>query len=338
MHKKLVAMMISACCMVGMTTTRANAELAKVVLARQQTLAFLPAIVMEHQKLFEKHLKAQGLGSVAVQWATFAGGNTAIDAMLSGTLQFAFTGVTPFLTLWGKTVGTDQAIRGVAALSSQPEYINTRDPNVKALKDFSSKNRIAVPAVKVSTQAVFLQMAAAQAFGKENYAKLDPLTVSLSQSDATTAVLAGKNVVDTAFVSQPFTFMLQQDPQVHTVLNSFDILGGPATLTMIWASVKFHDGNPKIYTAFLDAYKDALDIVHQHKREAAQIYLDSSHDKLPLKDVVAIISDPLVTYTMTPQNVAKSYDFLHEIGRIKAAPPKSWKDFWFSNVHDLAGS
>ncbi len=338
MYKKLTVMLVSASCIFGITTAQAQAELDKVVLARQQTLAFLPAIVMEHEKLLEKHLKKEGLDKVEVQWATFAGGNSAIDAMLSGTLQFAFTGVTPFLTLWGKTVGSSQAIKGVAALSSQPEYINTRDPDVKALKDFSDKNKIAVPAVKVSTQAVFLQMAAAQAFGKENYTKLDPLTVSMSQAAATVALLGGKDVVDTAFVSQPFTFILQRDPQVHTILNSFDILGGPATLTMIWASQKFYNDNPKIYAAFIGAYKEALDIVNQNKRNAAQIYLDSSHDKLALEDVVAIISDPLITYTMVPQNVMKSYDFLHEVGRIDAAPPKSWKDFWFPNIHDLDGS
>lgn len=338
MRSKLIMTVVSACCIFGATTITANAEVTKVVLARQETLAFLPAIVMEHQKLVEKHLKAAGLKEVSVQWATFAGGNTAIDAMLSGSLQFAFTGVTPFLTLWGKTVGTSQAIKGVAGLSAQPEYINTRDPGIKTINDFTNKNRIAVPAVKVSTQAVFLQMASAQAFGEAHYAKLDPLTVSLSQSDATTAVLSGKSTVDTAFVSQPFTFILQKDPHVRTILNSFDILGGPATLTMIWASVKFHDNNPKVYAAFLGAYEEALDIVNKHKRRAAEIYLESTKDKLPLKDVVSILQDPLVTYSMTPQNVMKSYEFLHRIGRIKTQPPASWKDLWFSNVHGLAGS
>ncbi|MEO6985812.1 MAG: ABC transporter substrate-binding protein [Paralcaligenes sp.] len=338
LQNNLLRTMIFTCCTLVAISTQARAEVSKVVLAKQQTLAFLPAIVMEHEKLLEKHLKEAGLGNVPVTWATFAGGNTAIDAMLSGSLQFAFTGITPFITLWAKTVGTNQAIKGVAALSAQPEYINTRDPNVKSLRDFTDKNKIAVPAVKVSTQAVFLQMAAAKLYGDSNYTKLDRFTVSMSQPDATTAVLSGKSEVDTAFVSQPFTFILQKSPEIHTIFNSFDMLGGPATLTMVWASTRFHDQNPKTYAAFLAAYTEAIQLVNTNKEEAAKIYLAASGDKLPIKDIVSILSDPQVTYSMTPQNVMKSVDFMHRIGTIKGNPPASWKDLWFSNIHNLAGS
>ena len=58
---------------------------------------------------------------------------------------------------------------------------------MKSIKDFSAKDKIAVPSVKISTQAIMLQMAAAKAFGEKEFAKLDPLTVSLSHPDATLA-------------------------------------------------------------------------------------------------------------------------------------------------------
>jgi NitT/TauT family transport system substrate-binding protein len=332
--RKTIIAVASACLVTIAAPMQAQAEVTKVTLARQQTLAFLPAVVMEHEKLLEKHLKAEGLGNVSVDWVTFAGGNTAIDAMLSGNLQFAFTGITPFITLWAKSNG---AVRGVAATSAQPEYLNTRNASVKSISDFTAADRIAVPAVRVSTQAVFLQMAAAKLWGDGNYRKLDPLTVSMSQPDATTAVLTGKSEVDTAFVSQPFTLLLLRHPEIHTVLDSYDILGGPATLTMVWASRDFHDKNPKVYAAFVAAYEEAMKLISTDKEAAAKIYLEVTRDKLPIKDVVSIITDPKVIYSMTPQNVMQSVDFMYKIGSIKSRPA-SWKDMWFSNVYNLPGS
>jgi NitT/TauT family transport system substrate-binding protein len=332
---KLMATLLAGFVAFGTLSSRASAEISDVKIAQQQTLAFLPSIVMQQEKLLEKHLKAAGLGATTVTWATFAGGNTAIDGILSGSLQFAFTGVTPFITLWAKTKG---AVKGVAATSAQPEYLNTRNPNIKSLEDFTSKDKIGVPAVKVSTQAVFLQMAAAKLHGDTNYTKYDAITVSMSQPDATTAVLSGHSEVNTAFVSQPYTYILRKNPEIRTVLNTFDLLGGPATLTMVWTTKDVYEKNPKTYAAFLAAYDEALGIINKDKRRAAQIYLQASKGKLlSVDDIVAIISDPQVIYTATPQNMMKSVEFMHKIGSINVKPA-SWKDMWFPNVHNLPGS
>ena len=60
---------------------------------------------------------------------------------------------------------------------------------------FSDKDRIAMPAVKVSIQAVTLQMAAEQEFGQGQHGRLDHLTVSMSHPDATAALLSGRSEV-----------------------------------------------------------------------------------------------------------------------------------------------
>ena len=44
---------------------------------------------------------------------------------------------------------------------------------MKTIKDFTEKDRIALPAVRVSIQAVVLQMAAEKVFGKGQEHKLD---------------------------------------------------------------------------------------------------------------------------------------------------------------------
>src|SRR5215467_12543639 len=112
-------------------------------------------MMLEEQKLIEKYAKANGL-DVKVNWAKFAGGNVMNDALLSGSLQFASGGVGPLITLWAKTKG-NLDVKGVAALNSMPLYLNTRNPHVKSIKDCTDKDKIALPAVKISVQALTLQ-------------------------------------------------------------------------------------------------------------------------------------------------------------------------------------
>src|SRR5262249_58835811 len=100
-------------------------------------------------------------------------------------------GVPGRLTLWTRTRGTANEVRGIAALSSQPFLLNTRSESIKSIADLKDSDRIALPAVKVSVQAVTLQMAAAKQFGAKNFARLDPLTVSMSPPDSTIALLSG---------------------------------------------------------------------------------------------------------------------------------------------------
>src|SRR6185295_13665736 len=160
-----------------------------------------------------------------------------------GNVDIGSGGVPGLLTLWARTKGTPQEVRGIAALSSQPFLLNTRDPNIKTIKDFKDSDRIAVPAVKSSVQALTLQIAASKAFGEKEFEKLDPLTVSMTPPDATVALLKGGAQITAAFSVPPFQYQQLEDKSVHTVLNSFDVMGGSHTFTAIWTSAKFSDGD-----------------------------------------------------------------------------------------------
>ena len=122
------------------------------------------------------------------------------DALLSNSLDFASVGLRPLITLWAKTRG-NLDVRGVCAMNTMPLYLNARDPKVKNIKDFTDQDRVALPAVKVSFQAVNLQMAAAKAFGTKQYNKLDKLTVSLSHPDGMAALLSPASEIYRAFLA-----------------------------------------------------------------------------------------------------------------------------------------
>ncbi len=314
----------------------ARAEMSEVKIAQQYGIGYLPLIVMEDQKLMEKHAKAAGV-DVTVGWAKFAGGNVMNDAILSGSLQFASGGVGPLITLWSRTRGNPLDVRAVAAINSMPLYLVTRNPNVKTIKDFTDKDKIALPAVRVSIQAITLQMAAEKAFGAGQEHKLDALTVTMSHPDAMTALLSGASEVDAHFGSPPFQYQEIGKPGMHVVVNSYDVLGGPGTFNLVWTTAKFRAENPKLYAAFVEALDEAIATINRDKRAAAETYLRVSKSHDSVDNILAMLNDPQIVFTTTPQNVMKYVDFMLKTGSIKTKPD-SWKDLFFPNAQGLPGS
>lgn len=337
MRAKLLALALAVSLAAAALPGDGRAETQEIRLAKQFSMGYVQFNVLEHAKLIEKHAKAAGLGDVKVSWATFNGPNVMNDALIAGTVDVVAGGVPGLVTLWAKTTGTAQEVRGISALSSQPFLLNTRNPAIKTVRDFGAGDKIAVPAVKVSVQAVTLQMAAAQAFGRENYAKLDPLTVSLAPPDATLGLISGGAEFDSVFSVPPFQNQQLEHPGIHTVLNSFDVLGGPHSFTVAWTSRRFHDANPKLYRALIAALKEATEIINADRRAAAALWIEDSKSKLPLDMVYGVIAGPQVTWTLTPEQTMKYARFMQDVGSIKAAP-KSWQDLFFPEIHDLPGS
>jgi len=314
----------------------AAAESPEVNVAQQYGVSFLPLMVMERDKLVEKHAKAAGLGEVKLNWVKVAGPSVMNDGVVSGALQFIAVGAPSLITLWDKTKDS-VGVKGVSAMTTYPLYLNVRNPNVKSIKDFSDKDKIAVPSIKVSTQAILLQMEAAKAFGDANYARLDPLTVGLSHPDGLLAIISNTGGVDAHFTSSPFHEQEMKIPGIRLLMTSYDILGGPATAVVIAASTRYREANPKTYKAFFDALTEAIDTINKDKRAAAKVYLEQAKDtKNSVDDIYAMISASDYAYTLTPQKVYKTAEFMSKIGTIKSKPA-SWKDLFFPEVHGLAG-
>ena len=332
--RSLTALVLSFACLGA--ANPAQAEVSELKVAEQYGISYLPLMIMEDQKLIEKCAKEAGIPDLQVTWSKFAGGNVMNDALLSNSLHFASGGVAPLITLWAKTRG-NYDVKAVAALNSMPLYLVTNDAKAKTLKDLTEQDKIALPAVKVSIQAVTLQMAAEKAFGAGQEHKLDSLTVTMSHPDAMTALLSGRSEITGHFGSPPFQYYELENPKNHLLLNSFDVLGGPASFNLVWTTTKFRAENPKVYAAFVKALAEATAMINKDKTWAAEAYLRISKDKAPLAETVKIMNDPQVTFTMTPQNILKYVTFMNKIGSIKANPT-SWKELFFPEAQQSAGS
>jgi NitT/TauT family transport system substrate-binding protein len=319
-----------------LSSAPARAEVSQVSIATQYGIGYLQLTMMKHDKLVEKHLAVAGLGSTTVAWAKFGAGAAANDALLSGNLHFASGGTGPAFILWDRT-RNNVDVRGVAALSSMPNLLVSRNPSVKTIKDFTDKDRIAMAGAGSSVQTVYLQMAAAKAFGADNYKKLNPLMVSLPHPEGLNALLSGAGDVTAQFTSPPFQYYALANPAIHTVLNSYDVMGGPNTFLMVWSTNRFREANPKTFAAVLAALKEATDSINADKRRAAEVYVKEGGGKENVDGILKMMSDPQVKYTLAPERVLPFAQFMHSVGTLKTKP-ESWKDLYFPEIHSLPGS
>lgn len=315
-------------------TSGARAE-GRLRIVEQFGTVYLPLHVMRDQKLIEKHGKAAGV-DIAVEWIKLSGGAAINDALLSGAVDVGGAGAGPVIVLWDRTRGSSD-VKIVAALGEQPNYLITSNPDVKTLKDFTKTDKIALPAVVVSQQSRLLQIAAEKEFGEGKYNALDDITVSLPHPDATTALLSGSGAITAHFSNPPFQEQALQNPKVHKVLSSYDIMGGRITPTLLYATTRFRSENPKTYRALFDALTEASDWIATHKAEAAATYIRVEQSKLDPALIRSVIDNPDVSFTTTPQGTFKYASFLARIGAIRNKPA-SWKDYTFEELHGRPGS
>ena len=299
-------------------------------------VGFLPLVVMEEKKLVEQEAAKMGL-KLTAEYIKFGGPSVVNDMLLSGAAHFAPAGPPAFITLWDKTAA-NMKVRGVAAMTSIPMYLNTKAPHLKSLKDLNADDKIAITAVKVSIPAIIMQMAAIKQFGKADYAHYDPYTVSLTHPDGLTMLLSGKSEITAHFTSPPFHQRERKDPAVRTIATSNEIMGGPSTFTMLYAPAKFHDENPKAYAAVLAALKSAIDFINADKKAAAEVYLQSEEGKgWKMDDLMEVLNDPDIRFTTSPENLMTYANFMADVGSIKNRPQK-WQDMFFPDIHGVTGN
>jgi NitT/TauT family transport system substrate-binding protein len=334
MQRRSIPSMLLSFVLPALAAMPAHAETNEIRVAKQYGLGYLQMMVMEDQQMVEKQAKAMGLGDVKVNWATFRSSDVMNDALLSSSVDFVCLGPPGLAIIWDKTKGQVKAASGFNFL---PLQLNTRSPSIKGIRDFTEKDKIALPAVQVSMQAMMLHLWASKEFGDAGMNKLDPLTVSMTHSDGMASFLSGAGEINNHFTSPPFIQREMAKPGVRKVITSTEILGGPVSFNVVAANTKFYQENPKAYAAFMAALQEATTFINKDKRAAAEIYIKMTKDKTPINELMAIMNDPTIEYSLQPKNIMQLVDFMYKTGGIKTKPA-SWKDMFFPSAHSMAGS
>jgi NitT/TauT family transport system substrate-binding protein len=315
-------------------TFQVTAIAAEVRIARQFGIPYLPIIVMEHEGLVEKHLAAMGIKDVKVSWRQLSSETAMNDALLSNSLDFGAGGPTGLILAWEKTKQVPVAIKAVATMNEMPLYMVAIDPRIKTIKDITPTDRIAAATVHGGFQYTIAEMAAEKILGR--YGALDTNFVSLPHPDAMIALLNGQ--ISAHFGSPPFQYQELQDPRAHIVLDSFDVLGGPTSISIFISTKKFHDENPKLFRAVFDAMSEATDFINADLERAARIYVETDKSKkLTVEFVSKILHDPKVKFTLQPNKIMKFAQFMEHVGTIRKAPA-SWKELFFPEIYRMNGS
>jgi NitT/TauT family transport system substrate-binding protein len=334
--KLKLAGLLSAVLLAAGPISPARAEVKEVILAQQFGIIFTPLMVMESQKLIEKQAAARGLPDLKVTWSRLAGPAVMVDAMLSGSLHFSSQGVPSMMLMWDRTKG-GVGVRAVSAINDSPIFLNTRNPNIKSLKDFSEKDRIAIPSIKVSSQALYLQMAAEKAFGVGKHTQLDHLVVALAHPDAVAAVMNPSGEINSHFATSPF-HEVEMKAGFKTILSSYEAIGGQSSILIFVTTEKFRTENPKVYEIVKAAFDEAMDYTNADLKRAAQVYIDVSKDKKSSVDELhAILTQPGFAFSKKPATIGAFAEFMHRVGLIKNKPA-SWKDMFFPEAHDGGGN
>lgn len=315
----------------------ARAQTKTVVRAtRQPSIIYIPTYLMEAGKLLEKHAATLGVSNVDVQWTTFNGGGASTDALLADSVDLVNTGVGNMLLLWDRTRGR---VKGICATCAEPLVLISRDPRIRTLADFRPGDRIAVPTVKVSTQAILLSIAAIKQFGAADANHFDPLTVQLGHPDAVAAMLNLNGEIASHFSAAPFFAQeLKRVPGCHIVTTSADILGHPMSQALLFTTTKYADANPKIIQAAKMAVHEATEMIRNNPVEAVRIYRKQSGDTLSEDALLDVLRQPgMDDFNDVPQGTMAFAKHLYDTGLLKTEP-KSWKDYFLPTSGEVNGS
>ncbi len=314
---------------------RARAETTKLRIARQFGLGYAQMSLMEDGKLIEKRALAAGLGAVEVGWSTFRSSDVMNDALLSGGLDIASLGVPGLATIWDRTSGARFEVKGLCGFNVTPIALVTREAQVQSIADYRPGMKIALPAAKVSNQAIYLQMAAARQWGQAEFARLDPLTVSMSHPDAVAALLSGGEITS-YFGTPPFTQRAMKAPGVHEVTNSTRILGSPASFNILGMPTRFYQDNPRLVRVILDALEDATTTINADRMAAAATYARLANDKTPVPELAEVMTSAM-TYTLGVHNSLQIAQFMNTVGALKHRPA-AWTEYMHPSALAYSGS
>ncbi|WP_179404538.1 ABC transporter substrate-binding protein [Burkholderia guangdongensis] len=314
---------LAAACAPSLVRSRARA----VRISKGYGVLYLPLLVMERQRLFEKHAARHGLRGVSVDWVLLDGGNSVNDAMMAGTLDFAGAGAPGFIELWARSRGIPNVeVIGVCGLSTTSLSLNTNRPSLVSLRDFTPADRIAVPGIRTSLSAVVLQMVASRLLGAQHFAHLDSMTVNLPHPQAMQALIRREAGITAHFTSPPFSTLELHAPGIHRVVNSIDVLG-PLTLDVVFAPKRLVDGEPALAAAFVAALDDANRVIAQDPGTAAALYAATSGVGVSRDDVLRMLAAPETRFSVRPSQLMDYVEFLSMVGTIKTKP-RTWNDMF----------
>jgi len=308
----------------------------EVVISRLPGIMYLPSYVMEKDRLIEKHAARLGFPGLSVRWVNVNTGTSQREALLFGNADIIMSGLVPLLRLWDLT---DGAVKGIVAGGGLPLSLVSVDPRIGSLRDINRDDRIAVPVLQYSTQAVLLQMASSQLHGVGAWSAFDRNCVAMPHSAAFALLRNRSSAIRLHFSVPPYCFYERRRLRdARVVATSTEITGGVHSNTHFYTTSRFAEANPLVLDALRAAAVDAGGLIAKNTQEAVASYRAFSGDKTEAADILEALAEPgMMDWHIEPTGTLAFAQHLHRIGGIKRRAT-SWRDYYFETSHGFAGS
>ena len=313
-----------------------RAQALQVKFAQQRGLLYLPVDEMVTGGILQQEATKLGLGKIEATAATLSGPGPVVDAILSGAADYGTVALPSLLNLWEKTHGSANEVKAVGTVSNGAMTLYTINPNVKSIADFTEKDRIAVPTVRISFNSMMLQMAAEKLWNDPH--RLDHLTVGLGHPDAVTALSAGydKATVTAHIAVQPFTARGLKIPGAHVIADSREVFGGPLTQITLIAAKQTKEKNPALFETVAAALEQSIKVANADKKAAAVLWKDAQKASESIEELTHLLDDPGFEFTAQPHRIAFFAAFLNRIGSMKTKLG-DWKELFWETAYNQQG-
>lgn len=308
----------------------------EVMLSRLPGLLYLPSHVMEKHKLLEKHAARLGLPGLSARWVNAATSDQQREMLVQGHVDINISGLGPLLMLWDMTRG---GVKGILSCGNMPLFLLSVDPRVRTLRDIGAQDRIAVPVLRISNQAVLLQLAASQLYGPGAWNYFDRNCVAMSHPQAYFMLRHRDSAVRLHFAAPPYQFYAQRRIRnAHIVTTSAEIVGSVQSNVFFLGTTRFADENPLIIQALRAAALEAKARIEKDTQDAVACYRELSGDKSEVADILEALAEPdMMDWRLAPMGTHVMAQHLHRVGVI-SRKPESWRDYFLPVSHDLIGS
>jgi NitT/TauT family transport system substrate-binding protein len=158
----------------------------------------------------------------------------------------------------------------------------------------------------------------------------------MSHPDAMIALLSGKSEITAHFANPPFQYQ-ELERGMKLVLDSYKVLGGRATSSLLVGSMRFSERNPRATQAVAQALDQAAQWIGDHPSDAAALYITKTRSREDPAFVLKQLRDPEISFSVVPERLWTYADFMHSTGVVKTKA-SDWTELTFANLHDRKGS
>lgn len=293
-----MGMSLAAC---GATEDNQESGVKTVTIAYQGGVGYAPVHVMETKKMVEENYD----GEITVEFVKLDSGAAINEGIIGGTIDIGCMGLAPAIS--GVSAGIPY--KAIANLCSQSHGLMSNDPEITALSDITSEDKIALVSTG-SIQHILLAMAAEKEFGDAH--ALDNNIQGMSHAEGMASLESG--TVKLHLTSSPFIYQERESGNYTELAEISEVWPSGNTFLVAMASTKLAE-DAELFEAVSKSFNQAIAFINENKEEAAQI--ESEYLELDMETVTGYLEQEDCQFFPELRGAETMVSFMYRAGFIE---------------------